>query len=54
MMPSVHRLAKAETAPSFELFLQNLYVEIMVRICLGELVSSLHSAELIAKRLKQS
>jgi len=42
MMPSVHRLAKAETVPSFELLLQKLYIEIMIRICLGELVSSLH------------
>jgi len=42
MMPSVHHLA------------QTLYVKIMMRICLGELVSSLHSAELITKRLNQS
>ena len=42
MMPSVHRLAEAEAVPSFELLLQNLYIEIMMRICLGALVSSLH------------
>jgi len=29
MMPSVHRLATAETIPSFELLLQKFYIEIM-------------------------
>jgi len=42
MMPNVHRLATAETIPSFELLLQKSYIEIMMRICLGEAVSSLH------------